>query len=408
MSCFATPFPKPFSGATAPRLTILRNDTAPDQHVEMPDTSRHQFRSSARTLVVAATAMVLVAGCHDTTSPAQVKINSIATLNTTRVIASTVDRTNGDQNPYGIVVVPDSALTTGRLLPGDILVSNINDRSNTMGMGTTIELIRPSDATPTATTFFSGAASPIALVLNANASSLWIANYGLSPDGTQGYVQVVNNHGAQFPLGAVVDSRLRGSWGQGFNGQPVGAARPPAFFDSNVLTGAVYRLTMFPSTASGPNFAAATITQIAALGHSGTTINNVVGPQGMARSGTGDTLYVTDPVNNRIMAIPQATTTGNVGAGVTVYQGAPLNQPAGITVNPLNGDLLVVNQGDNTLIEIDPVSRRVIASRVLDPTHVVGGTGSALFGVVAVRDQSGRLVVYYVNDNSNTLNSLSQ
>ena len=43
--------------------------------------------------------------------------------------------TNGDVNPYGIVVVPQS---TGDLVQGGVLVSNFNDAANAQGTGTTI------------------------------------------------------------------------------------------------------------------------------------------------------------------------------------------------------------------------------------------------------------------------------
>src|SRR5580700_4891560 len=42
---------------------------------------------------------------------------------------------NGDVNPYGIVVVPQS---TGDLVQGGVLVSNFNDSANVQGTGTTI------------------------------------------------------------------------------------------------------------------------------------------------------------------------------------------------------------------------------------------------------------------------------
>lgn len=336
-------------------------------------------------------------------SPAR---GSVAFLHRIRVVASTVDPVNMDQNPYGLVIVPSSAALTGKLRPGDLLVSNINNAANVMGLGTTVELIRPSDPEPAPAMFFNEAASPIALVFNASATSLWIANFGLAPDGSQGNVQVVNNQGKLFTFGSIDDPRLWGSWGIGFNGQPVGGSVPPAFFDSNVLTGAVYRLEQFPPTSSGPNFAAATITQIAALGQSGSTINDVIGPQGMAWSKVNDTLYVTDRVNDRIVAIPYSTTTGNIGSAITVFQGRPLNQPAGLALNPFNGDLLTVNQGDNQLVEINPIQHRVVATKLLDPTPVVNGVGSALFGVVATTDARNHLLVYFTDDNTNTVNML--
>lgn len=331
---------------------------------------------------------------------------SIAALHNIRVVASTVDPTNGDQNPYGLVIVPSGAALTGKLRVGDLLVSNINNANNVMGLGTTVELIRPSDPQPAPVSFFSGAASPIAMVLNANATSLWIANYGLNPDGTQGNVDVVNNQGVLFAHGSIMNKDLWGSWGQGFNGQPVGGTVPPVFFDTNVLTGAVYRLQNFAATSQGPNFAGATITQIAALGHTGWNITNVFGPQGMVWSKMNDTLYIADPVNNRIVAVPHSTTTGNVGAGYTVFQGSPLKQPAGLAWNPLNGDLLAVNQGDNKLIEINPNMHRVVAVRLLDKTPVVNGMGSALFGLATTTDAAGHLQVYFTDDNTNTVDLL--
>jgi hypothetical protein len=47
---------------------------------------------------------------------------------------------NGDVNPYGVAVVPR---TTGRLVAGDVLVSNFNAASNLQGTGRTIMQISP-------------------------------------------------------------------------------------------------------------------------------------------------------------------------------------------------------------------------------------------------------------------------
>jgi len=46
-----------------------------------------------------------------------------------KVVASTVP-SNGDVNPYGIVVVP---VTTGSLTAGNLLISNFNNSSNFQG-----------------------------------------------------------------------------------------------------------------------------------------------------------------------------------------------------------------------------------------------------------------------------------
>ena len=52
-------------------------------------------------------------------------------LNKISVVASTVPG-NGDVNPYGVAVAPT---TTGRLVAGDVLVSNFNDSANLQGTG---------------------------------------------------------------------------------------------------------------------------------------------------------------------------------------------------------------------------------------------------------------------------------
>src|ERR1017187_3090585 len=64
---------------------------------------------------------------------------SPASPHTITTIASTVP-TNGDINPYGIFVVPN---TVGNLVKGNLLISNFNAASNQQGTGTTIMQISP-------------------------------------------------------------------------------------------------------------------------------------------------------------------------------------------------------------------------------------------------------------------------
>ena len=65
---------------------------------------------------------------------------SPAALHSITTIASTVPA-NGDVNPYGIFVVPN---TVGRLEKGNLLISNFNAASNEQGTGTTIKIGRTS------------------------------------------------------------------------------------------------------------------------------------------------------------------------------------------------------------------------------------------------------------------------
>ena len=283
----------------------------------------------------------------------------------------------------------------------DLLVSNINNAANVMGQGTTVERIWPG----VHTTFFSASASPIALATS-NLGATWIANFGLAADGSQGNLQVITPNGALFSGGVIQSPLFAGPWGQVFNFGPL-YGLPTTFFSTNVLTGTVDRISHFVP----PDFAdTSVIRQIGSdLAHSGTTINNVVGPQGMVWSPINDGLFVADGADNRIAWYPDSSTvSSDRGPGATIYRGEPLHQPAGLALNPQNGNLLAVNQLDNALVEINPVTGCVVARIILDQTPVnpQTGAGSALFGLATTVDAAGDLVVYFVNNNTNTLNRL--
>ena len=115
--------------------------------------------------------------------------------------------------------------------------------------------------------------------------------------------------------------------------------------------------------------------------------------------------------NNGQMTTPVQTTNNmaqGMGKGVTVFQGKPLNTPAGFTLNPLNGDLLVTNLADNNLVELNMNKQTVVGVKQIDPMAVDNqGNGSALFGVVAIKDKQGNLRVFFTDDNTNSLNVLS-
>src|ERR1022692_4925799 len=65
--------------------------------------------------------------------------HAVQQLHTITVVASTVPA-NGDINPYGIFVGPN---TVGNLVKGNLLISNFNAASNKQGTGTTIMQISP-------------------------------------------------------------------------------------------------------------------------------------------------------------------------------------------------------------------------------------------------------------------------
>jgi hypothetical protein len=64
----------------------------------------------------------------------------IGPFNNVQTVVSTVPK-NGDVNPYGVAVVPRTA---GRLVGGDVLVSNFNNHRNLQGTGSTIVEVSPN------------------------------------------------------------------------------------------------------------------------------------------------------------------------------------------------------------------------------------------------------------------------
>jgi hypothetical protein len=122
-----------------------------------------------------------------------------------------------------------------------------------------------------------------------------------------------------------------------------------------------------------------------------------------------DVLVVQDPALNRIAAIANASSLNTAtGMGATLFQGTPLKVPGGIAINPLNNDILVVNLNDNNLIEINPANASIVGVKAIDPLVVDAmGNNAALFGVAASVDRNGNLLVFFTDDNTNTLNALS-
>jgi hypothetical protein len=337
----------------------------------------------------------------------------VATLRHHSVIASTVPG-NGDVNPYGVAVV---RRTTGRLIAGDVLVSNFNARSNLQGTGTTIVQISPGGAR----TVFAridamslpgrcpgGVGLTTALgVLRRGwvvVGSLPTTN-GLSATARAGCLIVLNSRGK--PVETFSGGSINGPWDMA----TVDQGSRATLFVSNVLNGTkaaagmvvhrgtVLRLRLAVGRRSAPRLMSSTViargygerTDPAAL---------VVGPTGLGLARNG-ALFVADSVTNRITAVPDAMSRmGSVRVGRVITSGGALNTPLGLAIAP-NGDVLTVNAGDGRLVETNQ-SGHQIAIRWLDRSGSPPGSG-ALFGL-AVRP--GQPAVYYVDDATNTLDLL--
>src|SRR5262249_8339551 len=92
--------------------------------------------------LVLMTSTVIAVGSYSATAYAEDSRKTfIGRLNTVNTVASTVPTVNGDLNPYGVAVVQRS---TGKLVRGNILVSNFNNSNNQQGTGSTIVEITPT------------------------------------------------------------------------------------------------------------------------------------------------------------------------------------------------------------------------------------------------------------------------
>jgi sugar lactone lactonase YvrE len=343
-------------------------------------------------------------------TPEQAALNSM--IDTT---VASVTGDNGDQNPYDLAVVP---ITSGKLVAGNVLVALFNDVNNTQGAGTTIMQINP--ATGDASVFAHGdpVTGPVGIAISPN-DTVWLGDYG-GTNNTHPNVAVIKSDGTlvatydaattaapPVPVPAPV---FEGVWGQAVSntgghiafywpnaGDPVTGAggggvyrvNPGANPANNQPLHSTYQLLNNPLLPATPPTA-------------GGTAANAVGPRGMVFDNANHTLYVTDDANNTIYAIANADSAAAPAAAAVVLA-TGLNSPQQITLNPLNGDLLVVDGAtDNIMTELT-TSGTVVATLALAP----GDPPGSLFGLTATTDKVGNLVIYYDDAATTTLHSLT-
>jgi DNA-binding beta-propeller fold protein YncE len=126
----------------------------------------------------------------------------------------------------------------------------------------------------------------------------------------------------------------------------------------------------------------------------------LIGPTGLALGQDG-TLYVSDALANRIVAIPDAATrTSSAGTGREITKDGLLLRPLALIMLP-NGHLLVVNARNGKVVEIDPVAGKQLYAQWVDTNQAQSPPGNGdLFGIALKPDGKG---FYYVEDDMNTV-----
>ncbi|HKF30835.1 MAG TPA: hypothetical protein VKB37_00530, partial [Jatrophihabitantaceae bacterium] len=351
------------------------------------------------TLSLAGAAVACLAAAALAAAPAGASpATFIGPFNNVQTISSTVPK-NGDVNPYGVAVAP---VTRGRLVAGDVLVSNFNNHRNLQGTGTTIVEVSPTgslsqfamiDPNKLPGPCPGGLGLTTALVALRSGfvvvGSLPTKN-GSSASAQAGCLLVLDSSGT------VVETLSGGAINGPWDMTAADAGATADLFVSNVLNGTVaaspnvvdggtvVRIGLLISGAGVPTVTSETVigmglperTDPAAL---------VVGPTGLGLA--GGTLYVADSVANRVAAIPNALSAA--GPTSTLTSGGAINDPLGLAIAP-NGDVLTTNGGDGNLVETTPAGQQV-AVKMLDTSPAPPGPNGngTLFGLAVVPGGSG-------------------
>ena len=330
---------------------------------------------------------------------------------------------NGDQNPYAIVVAPVSA---GKVQKDDVLIDNFNNLSNLQGLGTTIVDYNPSTKK---TTLFASLprhlpACPGGVGLTTAMTMLksgWVivgstpSNDGTTSTKGDGCLLVLDANGQL--VSTLAGSEINGPWGNMAvidNGTTAKVFVSMAGFDvpspdvRDSATGfpvTVSKATVLRIDFSIPEGKPPVVTgkTVVANGFGQRADRDVfmIGPTGLALSPDNATLYISDALGNRIVAIADAATrTNSAGTGRDVSKDGMLKRPLALVMTP-NGHLLACNSKNGQVVEIDPATGKQLGAQWIDANQAQNPPGSGdLFGIAMTPDGKG---FYYVEDEINGL-----
>ncbi|GLV58660.1 hypothetical protein KDH_54900 [Dictyobacter sp. S3.2.2.5] len=334
-------------------------------------------------------------------APVITNINGLKNISqigsTANVLDFTGKRAMVDPNPYKIAIAPANLSPT--LKAGDVLVSNIGNEDKGM------TLVKFAPVAGKGRVFNMPAANSVSgpSAMAFDGGKLLVAN------STGNDVLILNANGSIFQT--LKSPLFNGPWGI-----TVGQTsdkdmnKIASFFTSNKFDGRILRIDIKKQERGKP--VKFKVTQIGQFGLRD-KISKIelrwLPELKVGQDKWKDVLLAVDPSTNRIAGYPFSSKLKLSVKSQTVFKGGPLNNPGGMTINPLNGDALVVNLNNNNLIEINLQKGTVVGVKQIDPAMVdAQGNNSALFGVAAVKDQQGNLRVYFTNDNTNSLNVLTK
>ncbi len=350
---------------------------------------------------------------------------ALAPTGTIPTVGSTIDPTNGDLNPYGLVVAP---ATAGLITKGDLVVCDFNDGpTNTQGKGTTIIGLHPG----TGSVPYRIAQS--ADLLGCNALTM------LPDDSISAAAWGSNMNPLVSASGAVgtpfSSDTFAGTWGEAYVAAT--ATQPAALYVSNAPGGATNANGTIDRISLDAHDAQTSFTEIVTGICSGGAPGAIFGPAGLTYDAASDTLYIVATSSASVIAITgvssipkdgvvvngQCTAASTIPTPVPTFSGpsmaearviahgAPFNTPLSAALLK-NGDLVVGNADigittptsmTNFLIEVSPV---LPGGFVGQPLQIDTGTPGALFGIAATVDAQGNQVIYFNNDNNNAVMQL--
>jgi hypothetical protein len=367
-----------------------------------------------------AVALALAAGLFSAAAHAE-GAGFLETVKKHVTITSTV-ADNGDQNPYAVVVAPVSA---GVIQKDDVLIDNFNNASNLQGLGTTIVDFTPS--TRKTRLFASlprhlaqcpgGVGLTTAMIM---LKSGWVI-VGSTPseDGTtatkgDGCLIVLDANGKLVDVWSGPD--INGPWGNmavrddgatatlfismaGFDVPGPKVLDPQTGFPVTVAKATVLRLTLSIPDGRKPVITSRTVIANG-FGQRADRDSFLIGPTGLVLSADG-TLYVSDALANRIVAVGNALTrSDSAGTGREVTKDGLLKRPLALIQAP-NGHLLAVNGRNGQVVEVDPAAGKQLYAQWIDANQAQSPPGNGdLFGLAIKPDGGG---FYYVEDEVNAL-----